>query len=250
MKIQIYVNHLQIPYSTPKSLVDDIVKLIETPGDVSSGGQSDTAEETGIDSSSIAIRNPNNNNSSSSSSSSSSLATNSNPNVPRNSRSNNQQRLVIETTADVNHQDDGYSWRKYGQKIVKGSNFPRSYYRCTEESCPVKKQVEQRDNAIINIYEGVHSHKAPNLTADGRKRRRKNNGNKIGERREEEETAALNALVQTSEMLNNAMLHVDDDVESNIKNEPNSSSSSQLLIDQSLHKTDMINHSSSSSHHY
>ncbi|KAE9596386.1 putative transcription factor WRKY family [Lupinus albus] len=35
--------------------------------------------------------------------------------------------------------DDGYNWRKYGQKLVKGSEFPRSYYKCTHPNCEVKK---------------------------------------------------------------------------------------------------------------
>jgi hypothetical protein len=71
-------------------------------------------------------------------------------------------RLVVETTADVDALDDGYNWRKYGQKKVKGA-FERSYYKCTEEDCVVKKQVEHRDNTILNTYEGTHNHVAPGL---------------------------------------------------------------------------------------
>jgi len=86
-------------------------------------------------------------------------------------------RLVVETTADVDHNDDGYSWRKYGQKNVKSSSYPtpRSYYRCTQEDCPVKKQVEQRGNTIYNIYEGTHNHLAPGWEEVNKKKKRKLN---------------------------------------------------------------------------
>jgi len=88
-------------------------------------------------------------------------------------------RLVVETTADVDHNDDGYSWRKYGQKNVKGTASgnltPRSYYRCTQEDCPVKKQVEQRGNSIFNTYEGTHNHLAPGWDEVNKKKKRKLN---------------------------------------------------------------------------
>ncbi|EEE52588.1 hypothetical protein OsJ_34894 [Oryza sativa Japonica Group] len=44
---------------------------------------------------------------------------------------------------------DGYSWRKYGQKQVKGSEFPRSYYKCTHPTCPVKRKVEMTPDGRI-----------------------------------------------------------------------------------------------------
>ncbi|KAG1366831.1 putative WRKY transcription factor 3 [Cocos nucifera] len=59
--------------------------------------------------------------------------------------------------------DDGYNWRKYGQKMVKGSEFPRSYYRCTHPNCPVKKKVEHSLGGQITeiIYRGQHNHRQP-----------------------------------------------------------------------------------------
>ncbi|CAO2192193.1 unnamed protein product [Urochloa humidicola] len=58
---------------------------------------------------------------------------------------------------------DGYNWRKYGQKKVKGSEFPRSYYKCSHPSCPVKRKVETTiDGQIAEIvYSGEHNHPKP-----------------------------------------------------------------------------------------
>lgn len=58
---------------------------------------------------------------------------------------------------------DGYNWRKYGQKQVKGSEYPRSYYKCTHPKCPVKKKVERSlDDQIAEIvYKGEHNHPKP-----------------------------------------------------------------------------------------
>nr|XP_034601361.1 uncharacterized protein LOC117861961 [Setaria viridis] len=58
---------------------------------------------------------------------------------------------------------DGYNWRKYGQKKVKRSEFPRSYYKCTHPSCPVKRKVETTlDGQVAEIvYSGEHNHPKP-----------------------------------------------------------------------------------------
>lgn len=34
-------------------------------------------------------------------------------------------RVVVQTTSEVDILDDGYRWRKYGQKVVKGNPNPR-----------------------------------------------------------------------------------------------------------------------------
>ena len=59
--------------------------------------------------------------------------------------------------------EDGYNWRKYGQKQVKGSEFPRSYYKCTHPNCQVKKKVERSHEGHITeiIYKGAHNHSKP-----------------------------------------------------------------------------------------
>lgn len=59
--------------------------------------------------------------------------------------------------------DDGYNWRKYGQKHVKGCEFPRSYYKCTHPNCEVKKLFERSHDGQITeiIYKGKHDHPKP-----------------------------------------------------------------------------------------
>ncbi|KAG8384985.1 hypothetical protein BUALT_Bualt04G0175100 [Buddleja alternifolia] len=70
-------------------------------------------------------------------------------------------RFAFQTRSIVDILDDGYRWRKYGQKSVKNKQFPRSYYRCTHHGCNVKKQVQRlcRDEGVVvTTYEGRHTH--------------------------------------------------------------------------------------------
>ncbi|CAM0957160.1 unnamed protein product [Alopecurus aequalis] len=59
--------------------------------------------------------------------------------------------------------DDGYTWRKYGQKDILGSRYPRSYYRCTHKNyygCDAKKKVQRLDDDPFTYeitYCGNHS---------------------------------------------------------------------------------------------
>jgi len=70
-------------------------------------------------------------------------------------------RTVVETESKSDQIDDGYRWRKYGQKLVKGNPYPRSYYKCTFAGCNVRKHVERSQanpKFIVTTYEGVHTH--------------------------------------------------------------------------------------------
>ncbi|GAB4839745.1 hypothetical protein Ancab_020455 [Ancistrocladus abbreviatus] len=76
-------------------------------------------------------------------------------------------RYAFQTRSQVDILDDGYRWRKYGQKAVKHNKFPRSYYRCTYQGCGVKKQVQRLskdEGIVVTTYEGVHSHPIENST--------------------------------------------------------------------------------------
>ncbi|KAL1200687.1 WRKY transcription factor 28 [Cardamine amara subsp. amara] len=73
-------------------------------------------------------------------------------------------RVSFMTKSEVDHLEDGYRWRKYGQKAVKNSPYPRSYYRCTTQRCNVKKRVErsfQDPTVVITTYESQHNHPIP-----------------------------------------------------------------------------------------
>ncbi|CAA7015457.1 unnamed protein product [Microthlaspi erraticum] len=79
-------------------------------------------------------------------------------------RTSKQQRIILQMESDEDHPDDGYRWRKYGQKIVKGNPNPRSYYKCTYIGCKVKKHVERGADdvkVVVTTYDGVHEHPAP-----------------------------------------------------------------------------------------
>ncbi|GLT67912.1 hypothetical protein SLA2020_401860 [Shorea laevis] len=71
-------------------------------------------------------------------------------------------RVSSESMLEGPH-DDGYSWRKYGQKDILGSKYPRSYYRCTfrySQNCWAAKQVQRSDEdpTIFEItYRGQHT---------------------------------------------------------------------------------------------
>lgn len=65
--------------------------------------------------------------------------------------------IVSKTTGDI------HSWRKYGQKEILNSQFPRSYFRCTrkhDQGCKATKQVQliQENPETYQItYIGFHT---------------------------------------------------------------------------------------------
>ncbi|OIW09922.1 hypothetical protein TanjilG_32071 [Lupinus angustifolius] len=73
-----------------------------------------------------------------------------------------QIRVSSENGLEGSH-EDGYNWRKYGQKDILGAKYPRSYYRCTfrnTQGCWATKQVQRSDEdpTIFDItYRGKHT---------------------------------------------------------------------------------------------
>lgn len=60
---------------------------------------------------------------------------------------------------------DSWAWRKYGQKPIKGSPYPRGYYRCSSwKGCPARKQVERSrvdPSMLVVTYACDHNHPWP-----------------------------------------------------------------------------------------
>jgi hypothetical protein len=84
-----------------------------------------------------------------------------------------QKRVVTVPLADLNvprpkgvgegnTPTDSWAWRKYGQKPIKGSLFPRAYYRCSSsKGCPARKQVERSQadpDTVLITYSYEHNH--------------------------------------------------------------------------------------------
>ncbi|KAK4769890.1 hypothetical protein SAY87_030422 [Trapa incisa] len=87
------------------------------------------------------------------------------PQIPRaRKRKSQQKKNVCRVTAEQ-LSSDLWVWRKYGQKPIKGSPYPRNYYRCSSlKGCSARKQVERSitdPNIFIVTYTGEHSHPLP-----------------------------------------------------------------------------------------
>ncbi|KAL5211614.1 hypothetical protein ABZP36_022461 [Zizania latifolia] len=85
--------------------------------------------------------------------------------VPRSKKRKNQQKKAVRHVPADGVSADVWAWRKYGQKPIKGSPYPRGYYRCSSsKGCPARKQVERSrsdPNTFILTYTGEHNHSAP-----------------------------------------------------------------------------------------
>ncbi|OMO79587.1 DNA-binding WRKY [Corchorus capsularis] len=87
------------------------------------------------------------------------------PNKPKRSSRKNQQNRVVHHVKAEGVSSDIWAWRKYGQKPIKGSPYPRSYYRCSSsKGCLARKQVERScsdPGTFIITYTAEHSHAHP-----------------------------------------------------------------------------------------
>eukprot|EP00257_Ricinus_communis_P005248 XP_002519250.2 probable WRKY transcription factor 48 [Ricinus communis] len=147
----------QQPLPSPASTVPETSEVLNTPATPNSSSISSSSNEAGIDSSSQVKAGDEDEQD---------QDKNKKQLKPKkkNQKRQREPRFAFMTKSEVDHLDDGYRWRKYGQKAVKNSPYPRSYYRCTSAGCGVKKRVERssEDNTIVvTTYEGQHTHPSP-----------------------------------------------------------------------------------------
>ncbi|KAE8077774.1 hypothetical protein FH972_016304 [Carpinus fangiana] len=85
--------------------------------------------------------------------------------APRSRKRKSQQKRTVCHVTAANLSADVWAWRKYGQKPIKGSPYPRNYYRCSSsKGCSARKQVERSNvdaNMFIVTYTGEHTHPRP-----------------------------------------------------------------------------------------
>ncbi|KAK7318181.1 hypothetical protein RJT34_02880 [Clitoria ternatea] len=76
-----------------------------------------------------------------------------------------QNKSLVKSVTTAEGLDDSWAWRKYGQKPIKGSPYPRSYYRCSSsKGCLARKQVERSNldpSVFLVTYTAEHTHPHP-----------------------------------------------------------------------------------------
>ncbi|KAM0843242.1 hypothetical protein ACQ4PT_057835 [Festuca glaucescens] len=85
---------------------------------------------------------------------------------PKPSKKSQLKKVVCEVpVADGGVSSDLWAWRKYGQKPIKGSPYPRGYYKCSSmKGCMARKLVERspaKPGVLVITYMAEHCHPVP-----------------------------------------------------------------------------------------
>ncbi|PAN17898.1 hypothetical protein PAHAL_3G164000 [Panicum hallii] len=87
---------------------------------------------------------------------------------PKRSKKSQMKKVVCEVpVADGGVSTDLWAWRKYGQKPIKGSPYPRGYYKCSSlKACMARKLVERspaKPGVLVVTYIAEHCHAVPTM---------------------------------------------------------------------------------------
>ncbi|RLN29103.1 WRKY transcription factor 22-like [Panicum miliaceum] len=87
---------------------------------------------------------------------------------PKRSKKSQLKKVVCEVpVADGGVSTDLWAWRKYGQKPIKGSPYPRGYYKCSSlKACMARKLVERspaKPGVLVVTYIAEHCHAVPTM---------------------------------------------------------------------------------------
>ncbi|TVU20126.1 hypothetical protein EJB05_36319, partial [Eragrostis curvula] len=87
---------------------------------------------------------------------------------PKRNKKSQLKKVVCEVpAADGGVSTDLWAWRKYGQKPIKGSPYPRGYYKCSSlKACMARKLVERspaKPGVLIVTYIADHCHAVPTM---------------------------------------------------------------------------------------
>ncbi|XP_062204391.1 probable WRKY transcription factor 62 [Phragmites australis] len=107
--------------------------------------------------------------------------------------------------------EDGYEWRKYGEKKINGTHFTRSYFRCTykdDTGCQATKHIQQKDNSDPPVFEVTynndHTCNCTRTTATAKKNSSSSSSNNLaflGHSMIKQESPVLPPLVEASAII-------------------------------------------------
>jgi WRKY transcription factor 22 len=142
------------------------------------------------------------------------------PAVPKCKKSKKKNKNIVKKVTAVDGTlCDAWAWRKYGQKPIKGSPYPRSYYRCSSsKGCLARKQVEKNHldpKVYLVTYTAEHNHPQPTRRNSLAGSTRKNN-NLLVEHSSStltraQKTCSINSLVVTHSP-NTTLVKIEDEV--------------------------------------